>query len=174
MYAKLCNFEVLPSYIKEVAVGDILTVQALITNPLDWHHFYEKVSTIKIGDRTDFTVVTQEGERVIGFGNIVEVDKWSNRGRYGFKIKISVKKQKSLSDRRIRGPSKIKLSSVQQENMYDAAGPRSVVVIPPAGLLGASAATAAAAPDTTAVVTAQDMNNFQEMLKESLTMDMTA
>jgi hypothetical protein len=174
MYAKLCNIEVLPSYIKEVAVGDILTVQALITNPLDWHHFYEKVSTIKIGDRTDFTVVTQEGERVIGFGNIVEVDKWSNRGRYGFKIKISVKKQKSLSDRRIRGPSKIKLSSVQQENMYDAAGPRSVVVIPPAGLLGASAATAAAAPDTTAVVTAQDMNNFQEMLKESLTMDMTA
>jgi hypothetical protein len=174
MYAKLCNIEVLPSYIKEVAVGDILTVQALITNPLDWHHFYEKVSTIKIGDRTDFTVVTQEGERVIGFGNIVEVDKWSDRGRYGFKIKISVKKQKSLSDRRIRGPSKIKLSSVQQENMYDAAGPRSVVVIPPAGLLGASAATAAAAPDTTAVVTAQDMNNFQEMLKESLTMDMTA
>jgi hypothetical protein len=174
MYAKLCNIEVLPSYIKEVAVGDILTVQALITNPLDWHHFYEKVSTIKIGDRTDFTVVTQEGERVIGFGNIVEVDKWSNRGQYGFKIKISVKKQKSLSDRRIRGPSKIKLSSVQQENIYDAAGPRSVVVIPPAGLLGASAATAAAAPDTTAVVTAQDMNNFQEMLKESLTMDMTA
>ena len=169
MYAKLCNIEVLPSYIKDVAVGDILTVQALITNPLDWHHFYEKVSTIKIGDRTDFTVVTQEGERVIGFGNIVEVDKWSNRGRYGFKIKISVKKQKSLSDRRIRGPSKIKLSSVQLENMYDAAGQRSVVVIPPAGLLAA-----AAAPDTTAVITAQDMNNFQEMLKESLTMDMIA
>ena len=92
MYAKLCDIEVLPNYIKEVAVGDILTVQALITNPLDWHHFYEKVSTIKIGDRTDFTVVTQEGERVIGFGNIVEVDKWSNRGQYGFKIKISVKK----------------------------------------------------------------------------------
>lgn len=170
MYAKLCNIEVLPSYIKEVAVGDILTVQALITNPLDWHHFYEKVSTIKIGDRTDFTVVTQEGERVIGFGNIVEVDKWSNRGQYGFKIKISVKKQKSLSDRRIRGPSKIKLASVQPENMYDAAGTRSVVVVPPAGLLAA----AAAPPDTTIVITAQDMNNFQEMLKESLTLDMTA
>ena len=175
MYAKLCNIEVLPSYIKEVAVGDILTVQALITNPLDWHHFYEKVSTIKIGDRTDFTVVTQEGERVIGFGNIVEVDKWSNRGQYGFKIKISVKKQKSLTDRRIRGPSKIKLSSVQPENVYDAAGPRSVVD-PPAGLLTATATTAAPAspPDTTAVITAQDMNNFQEMLKESLTMDMIA
>jgi hypothetical protein len=172
MYAKLCNIEVLPSYIKEVAVGDILTVQALITNPLDWHHFYEKVSTIKIGDRTDFTVVTQEGERVIGFGNIVEVDKWSNRGQYGFKIKIGVKKQKSLSDRRIRGASKIKLSSVQPENMYDAAGQGSaVVVVPPAGLLAAAAATT---PDTTAVITAQDMNNFQEMLKESLTIDMIA
>ena len=175
MYAKLCNIEVLPSYIKEVAVGDILTVQALITNPLDWHHFYEKVSTIKIGDRTDFTVVTPEGERVIGFGNIAEVDKWSNRGQYGFKIKISVKKQKSLTDRRIRGPSKIKLSSVQPENVYDAAGPRSVVD-PPAGLLTATPTTAAPAspPDTTAVITAQDMNNFQEMLKESLTMDMIA
>ncbi|MFL6490563.1 MAG: hypothetical protein ACJ70O_05990 [Nitrososphaera sp.] len=171
MYAKLCNIEVLPSYIKEVAVGDILTVQALITNPLDWHHFYEKVSTIKIGDRTDFTVVTQEGERVIGFGNIVEVDKWSNRGQYGFKIKIGVKKQKSLSDRRIRGPSKIKLSSVQPENMYDAAGQGSAaVVVSPAGLLAAAAATS----DITAVITAQDMNNFQEMLKESLTIDMIA
>ncbi len=168
MYAKLCDIEVLPNYIKEVAVGDILTVQALITNPLDWHHFYEKVSTIKIGDRTDFTVVTPEGERVIGSGNIAEVDKWSNRGQYGFKIKIRVKKQKSLTDRRIRGPSKIKLSSVQPENVSDGAGQRSVVV-PPAGLLAT-----AAPPGTTAVITTQDMNNFQEMLKESLTMDMTA
>jgi hypothetical protein len=168
MYAKLCDIEVLPNYIKEVAVGDILTVQALITNPLDWHHFYEKVSTIKIGDRTDFTVVTPEGERVIGSGDIAEVDKWSNRGQYGFKIKIRVKKQKSLTDRRIRGPSKIKLSSVQPENVSDLAGQRSVVV-PPAGLLAA-----AAPPGTTAVITTQDMNNFQEMLKESLTMDMTA
>ena len=168
MYAKLCDIEVLPNYIKEVAVGDILTVQALITNPLDWHHFYEKVSTIKIGDRTDFTVVTPEGERVIGSGDIAEVDKWSNRGQYRFKIKIRVKKQKSLTDRRIRGPSKIKLSSVQPENVSDAAGQRSVVV-PPAGLL-----ETAASSSTTAVITTQDMNNFQEMLKESLTMDMTA
>jgi hypothetical protein len=168
MYAKLCNIEVLPSYIKEVAVGDILTVQALITNPLDWHHFYEKVSTIKIGDRTDFTVVTQEGERVIGFGNIVEVDKWSNRGQYGFKIKISVKKQKSLSDRRIRGPSKVRLSSMQPENVSNHVEPASVVVVPPAGLLTAAPA------NTTDVITAQDIDTFQEILKESLTMDMTA
>lgn len=168
MYAKLCNIEVLPSYIKEVAVGDILTVQALITNPLDWHHFYEKVSTIKIGDRTDFTVVTQEGERVIGFGNIVEVDKWSNRGQYGFKIKISVKKQKSLSDRRIRGPSKVRLSSMQPENVSNDTEPAAVVVVPPAGLLTAAPAS------TTDVITAQDIDTFQEILKESLTMDMTA
>jgi hypothetical protein len=168
MYAKLCNIEVLPSYIKEVAVGDILTVQALITNPLDWHHFYEKVSTIKNGDRTDFTVVTQEGERVIGFGNIVEVDKWSNRGQYGFKIKISVKKQKSLRDRRIRGPSKVRLSSMQPENVSNDAEPASVVVVPPAGLLTAAPAS------TTDVITAQDIDTFQEILKESLTMDMTA
>nr|MDQ3851967.1 hypothetical protein [Thermoproteota archaeon] len=154
----------------------ILTVQALITNPLDWHHFYEKVSTIKIGDRTDFTVITPEGERVIGFGNIVEVDKWSNRGQYGFKIKISVKKQKSLTDRRIRGPSKAKLSSLQPENVSDAAvGPASVIV-PPAHLL--TAAAAAPPPPTTnttnTVITAHDINSFQKMLKESLTMDITS
>lgn len=170
MYAKLCNMEVLPSYIKEVAVGDILTVQALITNPLDWHHFYEKVSSIKIGDRTDFTVITQEGERVIGFGNIVEVDKWSNRGQYGFKIKMSVKKQKSLTDRRIRGPSKVKLSSVQPENVSDAARPASVIV-PPAQLLKAAAPATSTA---TNVITVNDINSFQEMLKESLTMDITS
>jgi hypothetical protein len=174
MYAKLCNIEVLPSYIKEVAVGDILTVQALITNPLDWHHFYEKVSTIKIGDRTDFTVITPEGERVIGFGNIVEVDKWSNRGQYGFKIKISVKKQKSLTDRRIRGPSKAKLSSLQPENVSDAAvGPASVIV-PPAHLSTAAAAPPPATNNTNTVITAHDINSFQKMLKESLTMDITS
>jgi hypothetical protein len=171
MYAKLCNIEVLPSYIKEVAVGDILTVQALITNVLDWHHFYEKVSTIKIGDRTDFTVITQEGERVTGFGNIVEVDKWSNHGHYGFKIKISVKRQKSLIDRRIKAPSKVKLPSMQLESVSDAAESASVIV-PPAHLL-----TAAAPPvttSTTTVITAHDINSFQEMLKESLTMDITS
>jgi hypothetical protein len=173
MYAKLCNIEVLPSYIKEVAVGDILTVQALITNPLDWHHFYEKVSTIKIGDRTDFIVITQEGERVIGFGNIVEVDKWSNRGQYGFKIKISVKKQKSLTDRRIRGASKVKLSSVQPENVSDAAGPESVIA-PPAQLLTAAAPPPPATSTTTNVITVHDINSFQEMLKESLTMDIAS
>jgi hypothetical protein len=187
MYAKLCNIEVLPSYIKEVAVGDILTVQALIANPLDWQHFYEKVSTIKIGDRTDFTVITQEGERVIGFGNIVEVDKWRKRGQYGFKIKITVKKQKSLTDRRIRGSGKVKLSSVQSEKVSDAASAAEAAstIVPPtdlmpaAGATGATVATAASphvtsSTTTTTEITAQDLNSFQKMLKESLTMDITS
>lgn len=171
MYAKLCNIEVLPSYIKEVAIGDILTVQALITNALDWHYFYEKVSNIRIGDRTDFTVITPEGERVTGFGNILEVDKWSNRGQYGFKIKINVKRQKSLSDRRTKDSTKGKLSSVQSENELEVVAEPVSVIAPSSRLL--TAAAPASAKNTTDVVTAQDLNSFQEMLKESLAMDMT-
>jgi hypothetical protein len=165
MYAKLCNIEVLPSYIKEVAVGDVLTVQALITNPLDWQHFYEKISTLKMGDRTEFTVVTQEGDRVIGSGNILEVDKWSNRGQYGFKIKLSVKKQKSLTDRRIRGPNKVKPTSVQPERVANAIEPAAAVVVPQTAAL-------TAATSTTTKITAQDISAFQEMLKGSLAIDM--
>ena len=172
MYAKLCSIEVLPSYIKEVAVGDVLTVQALITNALDWHHFYEKVSNIKIGDRTDFTVITQEGERVSGFGNILEVDKWSNRGQYGFKIKINVKRQKSLSNRRIKDSSKVKLSPLPAENMLDAAEPASVIVSP-ARILTAAPSPPVTTTTSTTVITVQDLNSFQDMLKESLAMDMT-
>ena len=70
MYAKLCSVEILQSYIKEVSMGDMLTIQALITNPLDWQHFYEKVSTIRKGDRTDFTVVTREGDRIVGVADV--------------------------------------------------------------------------------------------------------
>jgi hypothetical protein len=167
MYAKLCNIEVLPSYIKEVEVGDVLTVQALITNPLDWQHFYEKISTLKTGDRTEFTIVTQEGDRVIGSGNILEVDKWSNRGQYGFKIKLSIKKQKSLTDRRMRGPNKVKPPSVQAEMAPDVDEPAAAPVIPQTTVLTAATTT------TTTRITAQDMNAFQEMLKGSLAMDMT-
>jgi hypothetical protein len=103
----------------------------------------------------------------------VEVDKWSNRGQYGFKIKISVKKQKSLTDRRIRGPSKVKLSSLQPENVSDAAELASVIV-PPAHSLTAAAPPATSTTTTTTVITAHDINSFQEMLKESLTMDITS
>ena len=180
MYAKLCDMELLPNYIKEVAVGDILTVQALIANPLDWQHFYERISTIKIGDRTDFTVITQEGERVIGFGNILEMDKWSNRGQYGFKIKISVKKQKSLTDRRIRGSNKVKLSSMQPEKVSDvAAEPTTSAIGTPADLMTAAASSPSSSYATTSSttanpITAQDLNSFRKMLKESVTMDITS
>jgi len=169
MYAKLCSIEVLPSYIKEVSVGDNLTVQALITNALDWHYFYDKVSSIKIGDRTDFTVITSEGERVTGFGNILEVDKWSNHGKYGFKIKINVKRQKSLSDRRTKGYTKEKLSSLQPENEID------IVDEPASGIAPSARVLTGADPakNTITVVTAQDVKSFQEMLKESLAIDMT-
>ncbi len=154
MYAKLCSIEILSSYIKEISVGDLLTVQALITNPLDWHHFYEQVSTIKRGDRTDFTVVTLEGDRLVGSGDIVEVDKWSNHGHYGFKIKIDVKRQKSLTDRRIRGTGKIKPpgKAVPAEPELEVAQM-------------ATPATAAAM-----MITSKDID-FRDSLKGSLTMD---
>ena len=66
MYARLCDMEILSSYVQDVSVGDMLTVQALVSNPLDWQHFYEKISTIKRGDKTDFMVVTAEGDRLQG------------------------------------------------------------------------------------------------------------
>ena len=152
MYAKLCNIEILESYIKEVSVGDKLTVQALITNPLDWQHFYEKISTIKRGDKTDFTVVTKEGDRLVGTGDIADVEKWSNHGQYGFKIKIDVRKQKSLTDRRIRGPGKVK----------PAEKPAVITTVE----------TAQVAPLAITTLTPQDIASFREMLKGSITMDM--
>ena len=151
MYAKLCNIEILSSYIKDISVGDMLTVQALITNPLDWQHFYEKLSTLKQGEKTDFTVVTREGDRLVGRGDIVEVEKWSNRGQYGFKIKIDVKRQKSLTERRIRGPGKTK----------PAEKPAAPEAKPPQ-----------AAPLAATLITPQDIAAFREMLKSSITMDM--
>lgn len=100
MYAKLGELEILSTYMTDLSIGDILAVQALITNPLDWNHFYEKISVIKEGDRTNFTIVTDEGDRLIGIGNVELVEKWSNQGKYGFKIKVRIKKQKSMTDRR--------------------------------------------------------------------------
>ena len=149
MYAKLCDIEILSSYIKDVSVGDRLTVSALVTNPLDWQHFSEKISTIRQGERTDFTVVTREGDRLVGSGDIVELDKWSNRGSYGFKLKINVKKQKSLTDRRTR--EKPRVVAVEKERV------ERPEVVP-------------AAP----AVSAQDMNDFKELLKGSIAMDMSA
>lgn len=102
MYAKLCQLEILSPYITDLSVGDVLVVEVLVTNPLDWHHFYDKISIIKEGDKTDFTVVTDEGDRVVGSGDVEDIEKWSNNSQFGFKIKVKIKKQKSLTDRRTR------------------------------------------------------------------------
>ncbi len=157
MYARLCNVEILSSYVSDVSVGDLLTVQALVTNPLDWQHFYEKISTIKKGDRTDFMVVTKEGDRLHGIGDIAEVDRWSNRGHYGFKVKINVKKQKSLTDRRTRIPRRIPPRE-HEENKPEMMTPQVAIQ------------AVVAAPDT---VNTKDAEAFKEMLKDSLAMDMT-
>lgn len=167
MYARLCDIEILSSYINEVSVGDLLTVQALVTNPLDWQHFYEKISTIKKGDKTDFMVVTQEGDRLQGTGDIKEVERWSNQGRYGFKVKISVKKQKSLTDRRTRAPKKA--MSLQQPVLE-----KKLEMTPPAIKAQQAEAVAAMAPyGTAAAVKTEDVAAFREMLKGSLAMDMS-
>jgi hypothetical protein len=102
MYAKLCQLEILSPYISDLSVGDVLAVEALVANPLDWHHFYDKLSIINEGDKTDFTIVTDEGDRIVGSGDVEDIEKWSNNGRFGFKIKVKIKKQKSLTDRRSR------------------------------------------------------------------------
>lgn len=163
MYAKLCDIEILASYIKQISVGDMLTVQALITNPLDWQHFYEKLSIIKRGDKTEFIVVTQEGDRLVGLGDITEVEKWSNRGQYGFKIKIDIKKQKSLTDRRIRSPSKGNVPAPTE----GAPAPERPAIEQQVPQLAAAATTT-----STNAITPDDSMTFRELLKSSLTMDM--
>jgi hypothetical protein len=102
MYAKLCDLEILSSYLVDISVGDMLSVQASITNPLDWHYFYDKITIIKKESKTDFIVVTREGDRIVGSGQVLEIERWNNFGKFGFKIKIRIKKQKSLTDRRLR------------------------------------------------------------------------
>jgi hypothetical protein len=152
MYARFCNVEILSSYIQDVSMGDLLTIQALVTNPLDWQHFYEKISTIKRGDKTDFMVVTAEGDRLAGQGEVMEIEKWSNSGHYGFKIKIGVRKQKSLTDRRTRGPRR-EVPRIKQPEVE---------------------APASVEQPEAPVVTAADVASFTEMLKDSLAMDISA
>jgi hypothetical protein len=113
MYAKLCELEILSSYLSDISVGDMLSVQALITNPLDWHHFYDKISTIHKESKADFIVVTAEGDRIVGSGVVMDIERWNNYGQFGFKIKIMIKKQKSLTDRRLRSTH----STVQQTTL---------------------------------------------------------
>jgi hypothetical protein len=68
-----------------------------------------------------------------------------------------VKKQKSLTDRRIRGPGKTAKPPAKKKPEELAKVPQ---VVP-------------AAATTTAAITLQDMANFREMLKSSLTMDIS-
>ena len=114
MYAKLCELEILSSYLSDISVGDMLSVQALITNPLDWHHFYDKISTIHKESKTDFIVVTAEGDRIVGSGEVMDIERWNNYGQFGFKMKniMQIEKTKSLSGRRLESI----YSSVQQKS----------------------------------------------------------
>lgn len=150
MYAKLCNIEILPTYIKEVTAGDVLTVQGLVTNPLDWQYFYDKIESLRKGEKTNFTVVTVEGDRLEGRGNIVEFEKWSNHGQYSFKIKVEVKHQKSLTERRTRSPAK--KSAIKEKTSVLA--PQVVSMEAP-------------------TIDTKGVTAFEELLKNSLSMDMT-
>ena len=102
MYARIGNLEILDSYTSNIELGDTVSVEAVVKNPLDWHHFYENITSIKPGSMTQFTVVTSTGERVVGVGNIVEIEKWSNKGKFGFKIKLRTGKRKSANSKRTR------------------------------------------------------------------------
>jgi|SRR5215467_1202267 hypothetical protein len=102
MYARIGNLEILDSYTSSIELGDTVSVEAVVKNPLDWHHFYENITSIKPGSMTQFTVVTSTGERVVGVGNIVEIEKWSNKGKFGFKIKLRTGKRKSANSKRTR------------------------------------------------------------------------
>lgn len=100
MYVKLDQLEIMGTHLEEVKVGDILSFEALIRNPLDWDHFFEQIEMLKYHRNTPFTVVTREGDRIQGFGEVISAEKWRNGIHFGFKIKVKVKKQKSLSDKR--------------------------------------------------------------------------
>jgi hypothetical protein len=166
----------LSSYVKEVSVGDVLTVRALVTNPLDWQHFYEMLSALHHGDKTDFTVVTREGDRVVGDGEVAGFEKWSDRGRYGFMIKVSVKRQKSLTDRRVRGTKtksqvvpEIAAAAAEGKEVMPGTKESEVSEVKQQPTVAASTAAAA-----TVALTSKDMSDFKDLLKDSLTMDMSA
>jgi hypothetical protein len=94
-------------------------------------------------------VVTAEGDRLQGYGDVVETGRWSSKGQYGFRIKIRVKKQKSLTDRRTRAPKK--------------------PTVEPAMEIQSRPATIATEPE----VSTEDITRFKELLKGSLAMDIS-
>jgi hypothetical protein len=100
VYVKLDQLEIMGTHLEDVRVGDILSFEALIRNPLDWDHFFERIEALQYHRKTTFTVVTREGNKTHGLGEIISTEKWRNGVHFGFKIKVKVKRQKSLSDRR--------------------------------------------------------------------------
>jgi hypothetical protein len=121
MYVRIGNLEILDSYMSSIEIGDTVSVEALVRNPLDWHHFYENLISIKPGSTTHFTVVTRSGERVVGIGNIAEIDKWSNKGQFGFKIKLRTNKRKSARTKRAQLPTSIGLEDKTLERSLEIA-----------------------------------------------------
>ncbi len=121
MYVRIGNLEILDSYMSSIEIGDTVSVEALVRNPLDWHHFYETLTSINPGNTTHFTVVTKSGERVVGIGNVAEIDKWSNKGQFGFKIKLKTNKRKSASMKRAQLPTSIGLEDKTLEHSLEIA-----------------------------------------------------
>lgn len=121
MYVRIGNLEILDSYLSSIEIGDTVSVEALIRNPLDWHHFYENLTSIKPGSITHFTVVTNSGERVVGIGDIAEIDKWSNKGQFGFKIKLRTNRRKSARTKRAQLQTSIELKDKTLEHSLEIA-----------------------------------------------------
>ena len=121
MYVRIGNLEILDSYMSSIELGDTVSVEALIRNPLDWHHFYENLASIKRGSAAHFIVVTSGGERVAGIGNIAEIDKWSNKGQFGFKIKLRTNKRKSARTKRAQLQTSIGLQKKTLEHSIEIA-----------------------------------------------------
>lgn len=100
MYVKLDQLELMGNLLEDLKVGDIVSFEGLVKNPLDWEHFFNRIEMLKYHRKTPFTLVTREGDRIQGIGEIVSIERWRNGIHFGFKIKVKVRKQKSLSDKR--------------------------------------------------------------------------
>ena len=83
------------------------------------------------------------------------MDKWSNRGQYGFKIKIDIKKQKVADRSEVKGAGQDKVP-ITAEKPPAAQTPDA----PPIAPLAAT------------MITPQDMAAFRQMLKGSVALDM--
>ena len=60
----------------------------------------------------------EAGKRVVGIGNIAEIDKWSNKGQFGFKIKLRTNKRKSARTKPAQIPTSIGLEDKTLERTW--------------------------------------------------------